>query len=550
MSQKDRENQPVNPQQVPPYGYYPYPQEDEINLQDLFAAVWKTRIIWLIAIMAVSAIFWGSLIARSMSLPTVERFVLPLYLTFENAEKGEYPNGTIFSRSDLISTTILEEVYENHQLSSFGMDAGMFRQAVSVAPYAPDEGMIRAKYESVLADNKKMTPQEIDELRQKQKQELEQSLARGAKIIYTREGKGLLPNNLMQTVLGDIAVVWATKAIEERGVLQNDIQLFSESIIQHGLINDLDYPVVLSYLKEKTKLIKENLDKLQKLPNGKIVTDHETGLTIADLQKSLQDSLNYRLQMLEDPIHQLGISKTPAMTQLHYEEQMMRLSEEKLALEKKAAVIGEAQRQYRIAQQNGYSQSLSSGSEQSMEIAPMSSGTTIPQFGDTFLDRIIGMSDQASDTAYRQKLSDQRLRYEEESIDLEKEIRQVKRNIQNIQNIQNNKSGHDAIISEAIAALKNGVPSLVKELHNHISATKRIYQQLNEQTIYGTGSLYQLASQDLLVSGGQLQFPAKSKLMFVLTIVLTTLVVVPLVMVRNSIRRKREESTVEASLQE
>jgi len=38
-----------------------------------------------------------------------------------------------------------------------------------------------------------------------------------------------------------------------------------------------------------------------------------------------------------------------------------------------------------------------------------------------------------------------------------------------------------------------------------------------------------------------LQFPEKSKLMFVLSLVLTTFVVIPLVMLRNSMRRKKEE---------
>ncbi|MBT3751892.1 MAG: hypothetical protein HOD89_07595, partial [Thiotrichales bacterium] len=45
VNQEEKRNQSVNPQQDSPlpYGYSPYLQEDEINLQDLFAAVWKTR---------------------------------------------------------------------------------------------------------------------------------------------------------------------------------------------------------------------------------------------------------------------------------------------------------------------------------------------------------------------------------------------------------------------------------------------------------------------------------------------------------------------------
>ncbi len=148
----------VPPQQQPqpaqPFGYYPYPpQEDEISLQDLAVAVWKTRMAWVVSMVVVSMLFWGVLIGRALLTPSIEQFSLPLYLTFENVEKGQYPNGSSFARSDLVASTVLQEVYRSHQLEQFELRLEEFQQAISVAPYAPDEEMIRLKYERIIADN-------------------------------------------------------------------------------------------------------------------------------------------------------------------------------------------------------------------------------------------------------------------------------------------------------------------------------------------------------------------------------------------------------------
>ncbi len=387
--------------------------------------------------------------------------------------------------------------------------------------------------------SKKISPQDLDLLRQQLREELAQAVSRGAKIIYLHNGLRMLPDALVARVLQAVVATWATKAIEERGVLRNDIQLFSDAVIQQTLVDELDYPVALSYLKEKAELVDKNLQRLYELPNSQIVRDPETGLTIADLQRSLQDMLGYRLQMLEDPIQQLGISRTPKMTRLHYEEERVRLMEQQRVLQQKAAVIVLAQQQYHGEQRGGAVSSGVAIAEATSTLSASPVGTTIPQFGDTFLDRIIGLSDHASDTAYRQKLSDQRLQFEQQAIELEQGIRVVERSIRQIEQQQDGQERD--MQQEAITVLQRGIPDLVEALKGYIAATSRIYQQLNRQTLYGHGGLYRLVSEAPIRSGGQFHFPARSRLMYLLSLLLTTFVVVPLAMVRNSMRRRKEE---------
>ena len=174
--------------------------------------------------------------------------------------------------------------------------------------------------------------------------------------------------------------------------------------------------------------------------------------------------------------------------------------------------------------------------------------TTIPQFGDSFLDRIIGLSDHASDTAYRQQLNDLRLDYQKQAIDLEVELRTVERNLGLLdQQLGESQGDPREIVAEALRALESGIPELVEALQNHIQITGRLYQALNQQTVYGSGVLYRLVSEKpLKAGGGVLQLPEKGKLIYVLALVLTSFVVVPVVMIRNSLREKREQKISES----
>lgn len=61
-----------------------------------------------------------------------------------------------------------------------------------------------------------MSAQEIDELRKRQNEEIQQSTLRGARITFTPEGVQI-PDNIITNILADIPDIWAKKRLMNVG---------------------------------------------------------------------------------------------------------------------------------------------------------------------------------------------------------------------------------------------------------------------------------------------------------------------------------------------
>src|SRR5690554_2332217 len=86
---------------------------DEIDLADLFRNLWRQRgLIIGIALFAVIAVMAFHLLKASFSTP--HQVDYPISLTFLNGS-NKYPNGTVFSPRDIISTSVLEATLKSRE---------------------------------------------------------------------------------------------------------------------------------------------------------------------------------------------------------------------------------------------------------------------------------------------------------------------------------------------------------------------------------------------------------------------------------------------------
>lgn len=532
------ENTQVPPSQAPyppPYGYFP-PQEDEINLGDLARSVWKTRGIWVISMLIVSVLFWGSWAAKHLQTPAPRSYSLPITFTFPGIEKGTYPNGTPFQRSDLIAPSVLKTVYERNSLEQYKLTLDAFTPMVRTSPYALDLNLIQAKFQGQIEGNKKISPQEIDELRQRQKDEVNQASLRGARLFFSPEDTDI-PDNIIANILADIPEVWALKAIEERGVLNLDLETVSESIFQKEILEGLDYLISFDYLAEKIGLIEKNITTLKGQPNGLTARDPESGMTLPNLLQRLNDVKSYQLRLLIDPTRSLGLSKSRPVTLHHYQNQLIQLQQEQQELREKAKLTRRTYQEY-IGQQH----QQAAEPVQQMVLPALPNNFT-PQLGDNFLDRIMGLSDKASDLVYRQELSRQQQTYEEQAIEIQTRINDIKRNISALtRDMQDQDQDQDQEIRRHFyEEINKGVPLLLSQLRTITQISNRLQQQIGAQNRGNTSRLYLPASEKMTVSGGHLTLAKREKLTFVLLLVLTTFVVIPVVMIRNNVRNRQEE---------
>ena len=93
-------------------------QENEINLFELLYGLWRKRsiIFALTALATVLILCAGYYVYATRSV--FDSYQLTFRLVFAGAEKGEYPNGEPFSQSDIMSPSILEQVFQINDLAN------------------------------------------------------------------------------------------------------------------------------------------------------------------------------------------------------------------------------------------------------------------------------------------------------------------------------------------------------------------------------------------------------------------------------------------------
>ncbi len=497
--------------------------EDEISLKDLFHNIWRTRVTWVASLLIVTMLFWGVWGIFSLIKPNVKTFGLAANLTFENIDKGLYPNETPFYRSDITTSSVLKKVYADNKIGQYGVLSSEFVQMINVLPYAPDIEAIELKYEKKLANSKKMTPQDIDLIQSQKNEEILAASQRGVLVQLTELNVNQIPENVIKKVLLDIYKTWAYKAINERNVLKTDIDLLSSITVENSLVNELDYSIALDFVKDKMNVVKDVFEQILELPNSKTITDPETGLTILDMSRSLDDRLKYQLRLIEAPIVQLGITRYPDLTNIYYLEELYLLKEKSNMLDLKAKATQQTLERYSVQYNTN-----SNG-------AVVTQSSMSPQFSGDFLDKIISLSGESTDTLYKQELASEVLKYKQEKTDVIVELRALERKIAALSSIPTEDTVTGANVKEStIKLLNKRIPDLLHVLSGYLEASKRIYELLDKKALSGNGALYQLTGEGITVSGGYFDSIKSWIMVYFILLLLTTIVVVPWKMIKNA----------------
>ena len=108
--------------------YQEYDQ-DEISIKDLVLSLWRARARIIVLSLAALVLVCG--VAGAIYLFQEKQNVakLEFKLLFEGADKSQYPNGMAFSAADILSTPVLQKVYNENNLS------GSWSFPISSRPY-------------------------------------------------------------------------------------------------------------------------------------------------------------------------------------------------------------------------------------------------------------------------------------------------------------------------------------------------------------------------------------------------------------------------------
>lgn len=448
---------------------YPY-QNDEIDLGELIKKIWATRVTVFLAVFVVAALYIAFIAFSYVGKAGFVRYSQVFDLTFDGVQKGQFPNGSPFNMSEIVSPAVLNTVYSQHNLADKGLKLDQFRRAVSIEPYSPETPFIKQRFESQLSKN--MSAAETAELQNGLRSALDQAQKGALRLSLTFE-ENALPAALAQQVLLDIAETWAVRSIEDQGVLQLDIPLYTAKIFDEERFENLDYLIGIELLLDNIALIEGNIQQLKQQPNAANVVDQETGFNLEDLQKTIRDIKQYDLRQLMDPIKELGLTRNKEVVELYYNRQLSELTLEKQFWVQRSELAA------RVLQ------GFNASGQAVTQVQHSGQGAT-PQLGDAFLDRLVELSQQSGEQEFRQKLTQQILEYQNKALAIEQRIEEIRLVLTALQS-----NGGDAAKLRLVylEEVQVALPKVLASLRSYTDVISRMHKQLGKHASSSSSEL-------------------------------------------------------------
>ncbi|MEJ2443286.1 MAG: hypothetical protein P8Y42_07465 [Exilibacterium sp.] len=502
--------------------------EDDFSLLDIIQSIGKIWKQWLVALVLVALAYMGYSVIQYLKVSKVPVYRKVIEFTFPGVEKSQYPNGSRFSLEDLIAPVVVNEVYDINNLHEYGISVDQFRTALTVEPYVPHYFMIIEKYDRLLNTKRIKTP-ELENLQDRLQAELSVA-SKGAAVLSLYLNKISLPETVVEKVVTQIPEVWARRSIWEKGVLKLNIKLATSKAIDTDLSGQVDYMLISDYLTQKTALVDGNIEKLLQLADAALIVDQKSGLRLADIQQELNDLRRYVIDEVMSPVRSLGLSRNPDMALYYYEDKRRTFQSKLELLKNQAALVKNALDRY----------TANSWAEPIRGRSVGNNGTVNQQFSSGAIDKIISLSSNVKSEEFRQKLNRQWLDIEMQYAQLKHDIGETDRLIGALKNSGKNVE-KVSIKEQYLTRAEEKLPEILERLREYLDVTHRIYQQVSMENVGINDRLYRALSNKPFVK--KTNFSIKKKLMILAVMLfLTSLVVVPILMIHNALRKRVEIS--------
>jgi hypothetical protein len=489
---------------------------DDIDLSKLFSSIIKTWKPWLLAVISVTVIFVIIKVTQILLFPQEITYSKPIRLTFLDRDKLTYPNGAAFSYSDIVSPTVVQQVYQTNNIQSKNISIADLQLALSSTPYSPDYPFIKKRFEQLL-DNKKNTPDQIKELNKQLESELKQATASSEVLVSLHSSKFKNDPMLVSKILDDIPAFWAQEMVN-KGVLAMNSPIYSGASLNTELIKDQDLLIVKSILEQKINLLRENIDVLSKFDGAQSIKDKITGLKLLDLSTHLDDIERVIIASIFSPIHLL-IDKTKSYSaQYFYDEKAKKIKLELLKLGKIESALKSNESPY-----------FNWEHASKTHIAP----TEFSQINGDAIDKIVHLSGSLEKEQYKQKLNNDWLNLIDKKSSNENELFKTEQLLNALKLERNSLPEEIKKYSEYVEV---EVTKILTTLASYFDVTQRIYEEIGRQKRSDSDKLYMPISNAMII---EKHF---DKIAIILTwfllMVLTSVIVIPLAMIRNSKKAK------------
>lgn len=284
-----------------------------------------------------------------------------------------------------------------------------------------------------------------------------------------------------------------TNAISNDGQIETQglpINVYPPTLFDEADLEGQDYLIAVDMLRQRIRLIKDNVSRILSVSFGDTVRDPVSSLTARDVDRRLFDLEEFTVKLLSAPVLQLGISNNPEMVRLYYDSRLDELQREKATLASKARIVEQAIQNYQ-----GMVGGLNSAAPADVGGIPPASSTVIPQFGDAFIDRLIELSQRGGDTQFRQDLLSQTINYQRSAADIEAEIARIEEYIRVFSSGGASSGGDPVLARQFIEELDEKLPETMVKLREYADITTRLaYRMRYAQDIHAIVNVGEEAS--------------------------------------------------------
>ncbi len=457
-------------------------QDDAIDLHKFLRIVWAVRYAVLLAVLVVTVGYWGYWSVKVLLNPPLLTYGQVVHFTFEGVDKAQYPNESPFHISDIIAPNLLSQIYDSHELSKQGISESQFISKWKIIPYSPEQAFILKRYRSFL-DQRNIRPEEVRKLQQEMSLELNQAGSRSALLSFEAQW-GTLERKTINSILQDLPRQWAKKAVDEYGVLELDVPIYSKEIFNEQRYKVLDYAVAIDLIQTNIALIQNSIEELLKHPHSKRVIDEESSYSLPGLQKLIADIISYDLATLTAFIEELGISNDREVVEIYYEYQIRKLIQKKDAKAKQSELIHQTLLDY-----------IQQGRNKTNKTSPVpesESAVDVFQIGGDFLDRLSTLIKRSEDLEYRQNLYDLSIDHRQEEVKIDLEIAEKQAFIDAFKQ----KDKDTALDKKYVEVLEKKLPLILSKLREYIDLFSRLHSALSKENFGYSTALYRLENED------------------------------------------------------
>lgn len=449
--------------------------DDEISLSELLAKIsrWiqrNYRGLRLIVVSLAALVLLGTA-AFALRTPPMITYSMILSLAFPQAEKDRYPNQAPFGITDIVTRSVLEEVWRQNELEKQNISLNDLIKSVSIVQYADNAQFIRTKYQTMLA-RKGLNQTEISTLERDYKAELESASKKEVLLSITVPYSSALSGTLAKKVLTDIPRVWSYQAINKLGVT-------SIPNVESDNLNEVNFKrytpfQMVDYFYKSADNLEKTLTVIESFPGGKTLRDTQTGRTVEDLKKKLSEIVRYWILDFDNYVQ---VSFQPnEIERLSAEIQLKELSVRRNEFLTQANIYRNSLNDYDALKQQKENFGFNSTDQRNGQ------ANALQLQGDT-LQRLMNLGSQNKDAEFRQELTLKRVEAEINATKMDLEIARLTRRINALAsgNLRKNAPNEQ---------LNSYADDIMKQMQVVSTSIKRIQQAQMSKFMADDGLLY------------------------------------------------------------